>query len=863
MKNGAKKASTLAMAMMLGIGGTLGAGMNYVNVSKVYAASSTTASETTTSKQLIDLNTTWKYLDNNEDPGTSDDLQCWTKANYDDSSWKSAAGLFGAKKGQLAAIGTVTPTVLLTQYQEDGSTNIPAYFFRTTFNVDQIEENAVVKGTVQYDDGAIVYLNGKQIASFGDVTVDTSTNLYYGGNNEGAGDPGEGTFTIEANELKTGENVIAVEIHQSKASSSDVFFAMPSLTMEVEDTSSLTQNDVILTVGSDALSRNLTWYADNSKAGKVQVAKADGTDTFPADYKEFDATSSISNDSGFYTNQATITGLEADTQYVYRLVNGDTVSQTYSFKTGSSNDFTFALVGDPQIGAGSTTSDTEGWAATLEVITNTLDPDFMLSAGDQVNTASNETQYTGYLNESLSSLTSATTVGNHDSGSAAYGEHFNLPNESTELGTTTAGGDYWFVYNNTLFMGINSNDQSTSEHKEFMEEAIAANPDVTWKTVFFHHSIYSTASHWNNTDIINRRAELPAVFDELDIDVVLMGHDHVYTRSKIMDVGTPSDEGTDSEVYNPEGILYLTANSASGSKYYELQDGAIAAGYAAKYDQSKRRTVTDITVTDSSYTMTTYYADDMSVLDTYTIYKTDKTNLEAQIEAADTIIKAEDEANYTSDSFAAFKEALEAASTVYADESAKQDEIDNAVQVLADAMAALGKVDKTALATAIENAQTVMENEADYTADSFAALKEAYASANAVYADTNANQEAIDNATESLNNAVAALEEIETENNDQTDSDDNDDTDNESSDNTQVDNNTSDSADQDSTTVQDSTNTTVQDSTTVEDTTSTEEQTSTPQTGDTTNAVAMGLMMVAAAGVAVMTIQKKKETEVK
>ena len=81
-----------------------------------------------------------------------------------------------------------------------------------------------------------------------------------------------------------------------------------------------------------------------------------------------------------------------------------------------------------------------------------------------------------------------TTIGNHDSGNAAYNEHFNLPNESAGLGATAAGTDYWFVYNNTLFMDINSNDLSTAEHKEFMEAAIAANPGVKWKTVIFHQN---------------------------------------------------------------------------------------------------------------------------------------------------------------------------------------------------------------------------------------------------------------------------------------------------------------------------------------------------------------------------------------
>ena len=107
---------------------------------------------------------------------------------------------------------------------------------------------------------------------------------------------------------------------------------------------------------------------------------------------------------------------------------------------------------------------------------------------------------------------------------------------------------------------------STAEHKAFMEEAIAANPDARWKVVSFHHSVYSVANHAVEGDILQRREELTPVFDDLGIDVVLMGHDHVYVRSNMMKGMKVSQETKDlTSVTDPEGILYLTANSASGS----------------------------------------------------------------------------------------------------------------------------------------------------------------------------------------------------------------------------------------------------------------------------------------------------------
>lgn len=231
----------------------------------------------------------------------------------------------------------------------------------------------------------------------------------------------------------------------------------------------------------------------------------------------------------------------------------------------------------------------------------------------------NETQYASFLKpEALRSLTLATNIGNHDSNGINYQEHFNLPNESSSQGDTPAGGDYWYSYNGVLFLSLNSNNMSTAEHKEFMSSAIrayqAANngAEPLWKIVTFHHSIYSTASHMENDDIIQRRNGLPQVFKELDIDVVLQGHDHVYTRTYMMDGGAVSanenytyasgEEKAPTAVTAPSGILYVTANSASGSKYYDLHAG-YNYNWAAVRDQGKKPSISKATVSENTFTI--------------------------------------------------------------------------------------------------------------------------------------------------------------------------------------------------------------------------------------------------------------------
>lgn len=397
------------------------------------------------------------------------------------------------------------------------------------------------------------------------------------------------------------------------------------------------EGDVIesisLSMGSNETEKNFTWYSKTNTVGTVSVVPADDLSDgmMPETAAVFTATvREAKNKAGYYSYQATVSSLTASTTYAYQIAVGETKSELHTFTAGSAASFSFAFAGDPQIGAsGNTVSDTDGWDKTLSLL-NDKDElsgvDFMLSAGDQVNTANNEDQYNGYLNhETLSDLPVATLVGNHDFNSAAYDEHFNVPNEST-YGSTAAGGDYYFVYNHVLFLALNSNNRSTAEHKAFMEEAIAAtaDQDITWKIATFHHSIYSVANHASEPDILERRNQLAPVFKELDIDVVLMGHDHVYCRTYMMDGLTPMtdaslyDDDSYSSITNPEGILYVTANSASGSKFYNIQQN-VDFDYSYVMNQERVPNISRVDVSDEAFTITTYRTSDMSVVDTFTI----------------------------------------------------------------------------------------------------------------------------------------------------------------------------------------------------------------------------------------------------
>ncbi|WP_336775936.1 metallophosphoesterase [Paenibacillus sp. MMO-58] len=398
-----------------------------------------------------------------------------------------------------------------------------------------------------------------------------------------------------------------------------------------------TVSNIMLNPGADETQVNLTWYsaATQPVGTVVQIAKkADVVDgVFPvATAASFNGTSSAAV-TGFFSNKATITGLQESTDYVYRVGDGldEHWSTSYNFSTKDSHDFSVMFVGDPQIGAGgNAVTDGAGWANTLNKATQMFpDMSYIMSAGDQVNTASSETEYTNFLNPSqLRNLPVATVVGNHD-GAVNYKYHYNQPNESAQYGTTVAGGDYYYTYGETLFMVLNSNSSNSASHEAFMKDAIAANPNARWKIVTFHHSIYSAASHATDTEILNLRKVLFPVFDQLKIDLVFMGHDHSYVKTYQME-GDQAIKGQsmDNGVFvNPKGIMYLTANSASGSKYYDLKT-TLNDYYSDVKSQLKVPTFSMINIDHNSISVDTYRTDTMAKVDTYTMVHTDMSGLE-------------------------------------------------------------------------------------------------------------------------------------------------------------------------------------------------------------------------------------------
>jgi hypothetical protein len=353
-----------------------------------------------------------------------------------------------------------------------------------------------------------------------------------------------------------------------------------------------TLSGIILGVGSNETQRIVTWYSSADTAQEVQVAP---TDAFPASAVSFAGTGAANiATSGGFNRHATITGLKQNTGYSYRVGTEGNWSPTYTFKTQSfEGDYDFLFYGDPQIGSsGNVAKDQAGWVDTVNVsLAANPNAEILVSGGDQVETANTEAQWDAFLAPTqLKSYPWAATIGNHDVGGKAYEQHLYTPNTDRSgayysSGTATgsqSGGDYWYLYKDTLFIDLNSNSYATSQggggdaaHMAYVNDVISKHgSEAKWKVLVYHHAIYSPADHAKDGDNKLRRVDFTTEFSKLGVDLVLQGHDHSYSRSYLIKNGAKADAAEQpgqADVYpGPGGVLYVTANSASGSKYYDI-----------------------------------------------------------------------------------------------------------------------------------------------------------------------------------------------------------------------------------------------------------------------------------------------------
>lgn len=158
---------------------------------------------------LVEQGSRWKYLDNNSDQGTA-----WRNLSFNDTSWASGLAQLGYGDSDEATVVNGGP----------GTARYVTTYFRQMFTVTNVASYTNLSARVLRDDGVVAYLNSVEILRDnmpgGAITRATPAST-------AIGDPEEDVFyefPVNAVMLAEGQNMLAVEIHQANATSSDISF---------------------------------------------------------------------------------------------------------------------------------------------------------------------------------------------------------------------------------------------------------------------------------------------------------------------------------------------------------------------------------------------------------------------------------------------------------------------------------------------------------------------------------------------------------------------------------------------------------------------------------------------------------------
>ena len=313
----------------------------------------------------------------------------------------------------------------------------------------------------------------------------------------------------------------------------------------------------------------------------------------------------------FYT--ANLTGLSAGNVYNYVCSAIDTDGELHesagnTFKTApaavpapapaqtlpTAEEFSFIYLSDTQ------TSGVNGKAMTVN---STLwakhDPSFVLIAGDLTDTATNEGQWEVFFNQKTPGMDNANQFSdNYDSAISDYvitGAQGNHDNNilSNHFNYAASGGTnitYAYTYGGAHFIVLNFEHTASRDAQQafLREETAYAKANNLWTIVSFHKSIYSGASHMTDSDVVSARMYWSPILAELDVDIVLQGHDHVLSRGFIDAAG--NNAGDAGGMVNPLNMskvgdrtyvaekpsnapLYYVGNCASTLKFYVASAG--------------------------------------------------------------------------------------------------------------------------------------------------------------------------------------------------------------------------------------------------------------------------------------------------
>lgn len=472
----------------------------------------------------------WRYLDDGSDQGSA-----WREHTFDDAGWKRGPSELGYGDNDERTLVAFGP---------DASNKHITTYFRRSFTVADPSVFTALTIQTKRDDGAIVYLNGTEVARHnmpegpaGHRTVATAA----------VNGPDELAFFATAVNpllLVAGTNVVAVEVHQSDFASSDLSFDLRLTGTSSQDIAVVTRGPY-LQMGTSTQMR-IRWRTNVATDSRVRYGLAAGALTLAAD------------DAALTTeHEVTITGLTPGTRTFYSIgssaetLGGNDASHVFTTApaTGTPAPTRVWVIGD----SGTGNTDAAAVRDAYLSFAGNATTDVWMMLGDNAYDSGTDAEYQRALFDMYPMLLRQSvvwpTLGNHEtaevpnvSGRLIYFDIFSLPTHG-EAGGAASGTERYYSFDraNIHFISLDSitSDRTpTGPMLSWLREDLLATTQP-WIVAFLHHPPYTKGGGGHDSDVERgsvelRRNALP-ILEEFGVDLVLAGHSHSYERSFLLD----------------------------------------------------------------------------------------------------------------------------------------------------------------------------------------------------------------------------------------------------------------------------------------------------------------------------------------
>jgi len=472
-------------------------------------------------KVSIPFGSTWKYLDDGSDQGTA-----WQEFSFDDSNWKSGKAQLGyGDDGEVTVIS----------YGEDSQKKHITTYFRKKIEILNPKEYLGFTLKLRYDDGGVVYLNGREIFRANMRKGEVKYNIL------AIGGSGEDETFLSNEQFENGVNIIAVEIHQSNSRSSDIAFDLEL--SEADKIPDFIRKPPYLLYNGNETEMELHWQVTTTAPSFLSW----GIDTTYS-FGQIE-TSEFGSD---HQHKYIFTKLEQNKKYHYQVaINDESYKGSfYSAPDQNTKDINFLVFGDTR----SFPKDHDKVAkAMIEAYTvNKNYQTLLFCVGDLVGNGNSESNWDKqFFSLDLKNVAKLhanvplqAVIGNHEGSGELFQKYFPHPFIADRYWSFDYGPAHFVVYDQYI-----RTIEGREKQLQWLENDLAKTKKQ-WKFLLLHEPGWSAGGGHNNHPGV--QFDIQPLCKKYGVSVVFGGHNHYYARAVVDSIQHVTTGGGGAPLYEPE-----------------------------------------------------------------------------------------------------------------------------------------------------------------------------------------------------------------------------------------------------------------------------------------------------------------------